>query len=178
MADIDTEGFEKVQGMVEQLGDNLSDGMEDHIDDEVDKLVRLIKAEIKRQGLVDDPSDKPDQIPLHASIKSEGGEGEWVVGSVAPHASAIEHGADEHIIRPRRANILAFQPENPAKYEGNPSYDPDSGYVFTNIVEHPGNDEYNYIQNAQRGWLVDLEFGLRSAVRKEIMKAGFRFGGR
>jgi hypothetical protein len=175
MARVKTKGFKKVRLMLDKLGDNLSDGMEKHVDKEVDRLVRAIKKEIGRQGLRDDPTDKPEQIALRASIKKVEGGTEWVVGSIAPHASAIEHGSKDHIIRPRNASILAFQPDNPAKYEGNPAYDPDSGYVFTDFVDHPGNDAYNYMQNAQISWYFDLRVNLRNAVRQEIMRAGFVF---
>lgn len=178
MADIETSGFKRVQAKLDQLDDNLNDGMEKHIDDEVDKLVRAISSEIKRQGLVDDPTDKPEQIPLHASFKKlDSGGGRWKVVTTAPHARAIEEGADPHDIRPRKANILAFEPENPSQYEGNPSYDPDSGMVFAEFVNHPGNRPYNYLDNARGSWEADLKMRLRGMVREEIMKAGFFTGG-
>jgi len=168
MADIETEGFDKAIASVEQLADNLDEGLASHIDDEVERLRSVIRAEIQRQGLVDDGD-------LLASFKVERTGNSWSVYSTEAHASYLEFGTTEHTIRPDDAAVLAWQPENPAQYGDN--YDPETGYVYMAAVDHPGNKAYNFVENSQRAWAADLTIGLRSAVRKEILKAGFKFGG-
>lgn len=169
MADIETEGFDEAIANVQQLSDNLEDGLARHIDDEVERLKRAIRQEIKRQGLVDTGDLLASFIAKRTSDSS------WTVYSTEEHADYLEFGTSEHTIRPDEAQVLAFEPENPAQYGDN--YDPETGYVYATVVEHPGNEPYNFVENAQRAWAAGLTIGLRGAVRKEIVKAGFSLGG-
>lgn len=168
MAKVRTRGFEKVIAKTEQLADNLDDGIERHVDGEVERLKRAIRKEIKRQGLVE-TGDLLNSFEIRRRP-----DGEWEVFSTEAHADYLEYGTSAHTIRPNKKQFLAFKPENPAPY-GN-SYDPETGYVYVSVVDHPGNEDYKFVRNAQAAWAAGLFVRLRQAVRREIVKAGFKPG--
>jgi hypothetical protein len=170
MADVDTDGFDDAMAKIQRLGDNLDDGLNDDIGRMVDQLIFDIQAEISRQGLVDSGE------LVNSFSKRRWNDKFWHVTTSAEHAEPIDEGAGPHTITPRNEPVLAFQPENPAAYAGNPSYDPDSGYVFTEYVEHPGNRPYNYVGKALQRWETTLALGIEPKVKREIYKAGFKPG--
>jgi|SRR6056297_1260804 len=170
MAGVETEDFEEAIIKLHRLGNNLDTNLNDDVGRMVDQLIFDIKQEIIRQDLVDSGE------LLNSFSKRRWNAHYWHVTTSAEHAAPIDEGSSGGIITPRNAEKLAFKPENPADYAGNPSYDPDSGYVFTDFVDHPGNREYNYVGKALQRWESTLELGMRGPVRREIQKAGFKPG--
>lgn len=164
MAKVETEGFEKAIAQTEQLADNLEDNMADYVDDEVHKLRRKIVQNIHEDGLID-----TGELVNSFVVERKGNT--WEVYSTEDHAKYLEEGTPPHDIYPDDKEMLAFVPEDPSKYGGN--YDEETGYVFLEMVKHPGNQPYRFVENAQWAWEAGLAIGLRQAVRKEILKAGF-----
>lgn len=161
MADIETEGFADAIESVERLADNLEGGgMASHIDDEADRLKSAIRKQIQRRDLIDSGD------LLASFVVKQPSDDSWTVFSTEEHADYLEHGTSEHTIRPDKAPVLAWQTENPAKYGDN--YDPETGYVYATVVDHPGNEAYEFVEDAQRAWSAGLLVGLRSAVRKKL----------
>lgn len=170
MAEVKTKGFTQMLRRLNKLGDNLDSNLDDDVGRMVDQLIFDIQSEIVRQGLVESGE-------LYNSFsKRRWNSHYWHVTTSAEHATPLDKGSSGGIITPRRATKLAFKPDNPAKYSGNPSFDPDSGYVFTEFVDHPGNREYNYIGKALQVWETTLERGMKRPVQREIIKAGFKPG--
>ncbi len=171
MAEVDTDGFDDAMAKIHRLGDNLETNLEDDVGRMVDQLIFDIETEISRQGLVESGE------LMNSFSKRRWNRKFWHITTSAEHAEPIDEGASPHPIAPRNAPVLAFQPENPAAYAGNPSFDPESGYVFTDYVEHPGNRPYNYLGKALQAWQGStLQLGMRPPVRREIYKAGFKPG--
>lgn len=170
MAEVDTDGFDKAMAKIHRLGNNLDTNLNDDVGRQVDQLIEDIQREISRQGLIDSGE-------LYNSFsKRRWNDHYWHITTSAEHAIPLDEGSSGGIITPRNASQLAFKPDNPSKYAGNPSFDPDSGYVFAESVDHPGNREYNYIGKALQRWESTLELGMRGPVRREIQKAGFKPG--
>jgi len=172
MAEVDTDGFDHAMARLFRLGENSQTHLHDDVGRQVDQLIEDIQREIVRQGLVDSGE-------LYNSFsKRRWNAHYWHVTTSAEHAAPIDEGSSRHIITPLRAEKLAFKPENPAKYadSDSASFDPDSGYVVTEFVDHPGNREYNYVGKALQRWETTLALGMRGPVRREIQKAGFKPG--
>jgi hypothetical protein len=164
MADVEVDGVEKTIAQTERFIDNVTGGnMADHIDDEIETFRSYIRQSIQAHGLVESGD-------LLNSFKIERAGNSWNIFSTEAHADYLEYGTGPHTIRPDEADVLAFEPENPADYGDN--YDEETGYVYASVVEHPGNAQYRFVDNAQNVWLADLEIGLHTAVRKEIIKSG------
>lgn len=173
----------EAQASIMALGVNLERKVRSAAESEVDALITAIESQIAQKGLVGDPSDKPGQPPLVASFKSNAsGASEWTIYSTAEHAMALEEGADEHDIEPKNALYLSWVPDNPADYptkepgESIPAdawYDPTTGRVYSTGVEHPGNDGYHYIRDAQIGWYRIAHATIDSAVDRAILDSGF-----
>jgi len=174
----------KVKGQIQKLDSSIEDNVKDEVENQAENLVDDIESTIKSMGLVGDPSDKPGQIPLSESFTVRGVEEKLVVTSTAPHASAIQSGADEHPITPNDATLLSFVPEDSSKYpQKSPEdgeyplgtwYDPEQGVVFSTGVMHPGNDAYNYMGPAQMKWWQFAQPEIRASVKRSIIGAGFK----
>jgi hypothetical protein len=181
----DKADIKQAQASLLALGANLERKVPSAVEDEVDALIESIEDKIVQKGLVGDPSDKPGQPPLVASFKeSSSGSSRWTIYSTAEHAMALEEGADPHRIEPKNAVMLSWVPENPSDYpkKGDPDrgktyYDPDSGMVFSTGVDHPGNDEYAYITEAQAAWAPIAHVQIEESVKDAIVEAGFKPSG-
>jgi len=179
----------EAQAALLQLDQNIEFSVNSAVDESVDNLIGDIERVINEMGLVGDPSDKPGQPPLVSSFKSQGsGSGEWLIYSTAEHAMAIEEGADPHPITPNASGtLLSWIPENPGDYPskkpdetvpGGTWYDPEKGVVFSTGVQHPGNDGYGYIDQAQTQWWRFAQPKIGAAVDRAIITSGFRPAGR
>jgi hypothetical protein len=182
--EIDASEIDDAVDNLARLGNNLRDDVPEKVDDQVSKLRNQIVKEIEQKGLVGDPNDKADQVPLAASFnKNKAGGSEWVIYSTADHSMAIEEGAQPHRIEPENVDLLSWVPEDPSKYPHKTGdkyipvetwYDPEKGRVFSTGVNHPGNDAYHYVRDAQIKWSVQWYITMDNTVKEAILKAGFR----
>lgn len=120
---------------------------------EVDALQSRVRDEaiqLAPEGVWRDHNRAPDEqgnqyLPLKQSIDAEfdPSTGIFTVYSWAPHAKAIEEGADAHPIRPRLKNALRSQDGNPR-----PLVDDTGEFAVRRRVMHPGNKARPFLQPA------------------------------
>jgi len=118
---------------------------------------------MRQMGLTQTESNdtKPDQEDLIDSIEPRA----FGAAVTAPHARSIEGGAREHEITPKgftRNEFLKFQPDG------------SNEWVRVKKVDHPGNDEYNYLQKAALIVSQDIDKVAEEDINSAIQRAGFR----
>jgi hypothetical protein len=104
-----------------------------------------------------------DYVKAHPTFKPRSGELQaktrWVpfrgraikIQNTAGHAHSIESGAKPHVIRPRRAKMLAFTVKGKL--------------VFARKVNHPGNRAYRFLYRATNAAGRILSKGLESRMQ-------------
>lgn len=166
MVDIDLSELDRVQRKLDRLEENLEKETRREVDRQVGALIRAIREEIIAEGLVETGE-------LLASFESQqDGKSHWIIYSTADHARPLEEGASPHTIEPDRAQVLSWIPENPADYPEH--YDPETGRVYIDSVNHPGNRAYRYILGGQEDWAPIMRLEVETVVHSAIIESGFR----
>jgi hypothetical protein len=184
MAEIDTSELHEAATQLRSLEQSLKVRLSISARVFVKNLVRKIEQYVRAVGLDRNATDnKPSQVDLIDSFDfTRRSKSIWRVFSTAPHAMAHEEGSGIHgdsgayEIPPgggeKNGNVIAFIPENPDKWGHR--YDPDTGYVYTGVHNHPGVEGKGYIARAQSSWSFDTEEDLNQTVRRAIVMNGFK----
>lgn len=184
--EIDASELSDVARDIDKLNKNLEPAVRDETGNQVRNLKDLIQKTLLEKGLYD-----TGNLLNSFDVLSEGRSGWriWADSREQDYAMHLEAGTTRHTITPDDADALSWVPENPNKYAtkrpigglssvedvfaGSP-YDPETGRVYMQSVDHPGNKAYGYVEDAQADWALPAWTKINRTVRNQILRAHFK----
>lgn len=122
-----------------------------------------VQEEIKKSEI---DSDSGGEL-MNSWVVRPKGQYKYEVRSTADHAVYLEVGTSEHKIR---GNPLVFEPRPGTEDEYPDAVIRDDGLVQITEVDHPGNEEYGYFQDAynKKSWATTLNNKIRAKINPII----------